>query len=279
MARRGEFDDDEGFFSVLTKRGRSGKGGGKAVVPMPPSMAKLLTGVAGLAVVATIAAISWATMSGDASRVDEETLPIMRADDSAYKIKPEEPGGMMVPNKDSTIFETLNEDGGKEKTVENLLEEPEAPMKKEDVFTAAEKEEESLVAAEPREPVWKSEDELTEEVTVKNDVPVTTEKIETAPAAIEPSAADLAPAPPAVAGGKSFVQFAAVKSDTDAKAKWKKLQSSYTFLGGMPLDVQKADLGAKGIFYRVRSGPMPLDQAQDLCSKVKAAKGDCLVIK
>ena len=115
--------DDESLLDVLIKR----KGG----VPMPPSMAKLLMMVAGLAVVATISAVAFATWPGDKSRVDEDTLPIMRAEDSAFKIQPEEPGGMVVPNKDSTIFETLNEEP-EEKTVENLLDEPEEPIKKEE---------------------------------------------------------------------------------------------------------------------------------------------------
>lgn len=240
---------------------------------MPPSMAKLLMMVAGLAVVATISAVAFATWPGDKSRVDEDTLPIMRAEDSPFKIQPEEPGGMVVPNKDSTIFETLNEEP-EEKTVENLLDEPEEPIKKEEVFAADDNEEDEiaqLVEEATAEPVQ----EVKPTPVVKKEEPKVEPKIE--PKKEEPK---VEPKPALeMTSGKSYVQFAAVKSDADAKAKWSKLQSQYSVLKTLALRVQKADLGAKGTFYRVQAGPMSLDQAQSVCSKVKDSKGDCLVIK
>ncbi len=264
---RDEFDDDEGFLESLLKR--------KNAVPMPPSMARLLMGVGGLAVVATIIAVTWATWPGDKSHVDEDSLPIMRADTSAYKIKPEEPGGMMVPNKDSTIFETLND----EKTdhgVENLLEETEQPVKKEEAFP---KEEEvssyKIVDDGADNAAVKKTEEKTQPAEVKTAVKETLKEVVKAPVKETPAKE----APVKVTSGKSYIQFAAVKSDADAKTKWAKLQGQYSDLKGLPLHVQKADLGAKGIFYRVQAGPMSLDQAQSLCAKIKAAKGDCLVVK
>jgi len=263
-SRADEFGE-ESLLDILIKR----SGG----VPMPPSMARLLLMVAGFAVIATIAAVAWATWPGDKSKTDEDTLPIMRAEESPFKIKPEEPGGMAVPNKDSTIFETLNEEP-EEKTVENLLEEPEVPVKKEEVFTDEEDDEVAQVAESVPQP---------EPAPVAKEEPV-------APIKVVEAKPEPAPAPVAVkketpkaevsmSSGKSYIQFAAVKSDADAKAKWSKLQSQYSVLQSLALRVQKADLGSKGTFYRVQAGPMSLDQAQSVCSKVKASKGDCLVIK
>jgi cell division protein FtsN len=44
--------------------------------------------------------------------------------------------------------------------------------------------------------------------------------------------------------------------------------------------VRRADLGAKGIYYRTMVGPFAsADEASDLCTKLKAAGGSCLVQK
>ncbi len=51
-------------------------------------------------------------------------------------------------------------------------------------------------------------------------------------------------------------------------------------LGDLTLAVQRADLGDRGIFYRVRSGPFPnRATAQDLCAQIEAAKLACLVVR
>ncbi|MDY0030125.1 MAG: SPOR domain-containing protein [Pseudobdellovibrionaceae bacterium] len=265
-SRADEFGE-ESLLDVLIKR----SGG----VPMPPSMARLLLMVAGFAVVATIAAVSWATWPSDKSKVDEETLPIMRAEESPFKIKPEEPGGMAVPNKDSTIFETLNEEP-EEKSVENLLEEPEVPVKKEEVFADDEDNEVAQVA----ESISQPEPTLVSKEEPVAPIKIVEEKPATAPAPVPVATKKEEPkAEISMSAGKSYVQFAAVKNDAEAKAKWSKLQSQYSVLKPLAMRVQKADLGSKGTFYRVQAGPMSLEQAQSVCEKVKSSKGDCLVIK
>ncbi len=51
-------------------------------------------------------------------------------------------------------------------------------------------------------------------------------------------------------------------------------------LGDLALNVQRADLGDRGIFYRIRSGPFPnRAAAQDMCAQIKAAKLACLVVR
>ena len=63
-------------------------------------------------------------------------VPVIRAETTPYKVDPEEPGGMEMPNKDSTIFSSLNSDPDKERGVENLLAETsvEEPMSRSELF-------------------------------------------------------------------------------------------------------------------------------------------------
>jgi cell division septation protein DedD len=86
---------------------------------------------------------------------------------------------------------------------------------------------------------------------------------------------------PALAAGDYFVQLASMKSDESARKEWARLQKAHAELfDDLALDVQRADLGDRGIFYRVRTGPFPnRATAQDMCAQIKAAKLDCLVTR
>jgi cell division septation protein DedD len=109
--------------------------------------------------------------------------------------------------------------------------------------------------------------------------------------AAPPPAANTAPppraaAPPrpapvvASAGGGFVVQVSSRRSEADAEAAYRNLQGKYTsVLNGQPHAVKRADLGAKGVFYRAVVGPYGTrDQAIQLCSSLKAAGGDCVVV-
>ncbi len=44
--------------------------------------------------------------------------------------------------------------------------------------------------------------------------------------------------------------------------------------------VDHTDLGDRGIFYRIRTGPFPnRATAQDMCAQIEAAKLACLVVR
>lgn len=294
MARRDEFDEDESFFdSILKKRGDQGH---------PGSLRRVLAVTAGLAVLGILGAVLWSTMSSD-SAPSSEAVPIIRADADPYKTSPSEPGGMAVPNKDSTIFETLKGQSTDQAKVENLFEDAEKPVRKEDVFTAKTSEEaapteaaKEVASKMPKMPAVTYEDTAESEATPPVDVkPVETasvpsiiEELKAKPkievkteAKTEEVAADkkVAAIQPA-AGGNFYVQMAAVKSEADAKAQWPKYQAQYSALSGLPLRVQKADLGAKGTYYRIQGGPVTEADARKLCSTINGQKsGACVVAK
>ena len=108
---RGDFDDEEGFFASLMNR--------KDNVPMPESMAKLLKGLIAAVVLLVVVLIAWAVWPNGGKNSDEN-VPIVRAETGDYKVEPEDKGGMIIPNKDSTIFETIDNAAPSEKKVESL---------------------------------------------------------------------------------------------------------------------------------------------------------------
>lgn len=94
------------------------------------------------------------------------------------------------------------------------------------------------------------------------------------------AAAAALPTVAAFADSGFFVQLASVKSEARARAAWAGLQRAHpVLLGDLELDLEKADLGARGTFYRVRTGPFPNKAtAEDMCWQIKSAKLDCLVV-
>jgi len=102
------------------------------------------------------------------------------------------------------------------------------------------------------------------------------------PAAPTRTATAPAPQPPvaAASGGQYVVQVAARKSQTDALAAFADLQQKYPSLLSdyRPL-IERADLGSKGVWYRLRVGPLnQKTSAATLCQKLKSAgMSSCLV--
>jgi len=77
------------------------------------------------------------------------------------------------------------------------------------------------------------------------------------------------------------VQIGAYKSQTDAATAWKAYNTKYAaLLLGYASDVQRADLGEKGTWYRLRiTGFGDHDAALALCDQLKRDGGDCFLQK
>lgn len=95
---------------------------------------------------------------------------------------------------------------------------------------------------------------------------------------VEPAAASAeeAVAQPAQKGWS--VQIASAVSENAAWSTWKKMQQKHKVLRGKEPVVVRADLGTKGIFYRVRLvGFEAQGAAQSACSKLKSGGVKCYV--
>src|SRR5262249_61831579 len=83
---------------------------------------------------------------------------------------------------------------------------------------------------------------------------------------------------PATQSGGVLVQISAQKSEEAAKSTYHDLQAKFpTILGSLDPNIQRADLGEKGIYYRVRVGPFTSADAQRICGDLKAAGGSCIL--
>ncbi|MDQ0315578.1 SPOR domain-containing protein [Amorphus orientalis] len=78
--------------------------------------------------------------------------------------------------------------------------------------------------------------------------------------------------------GPWAVQVSSQRSPEAAQATYRQLQSRFpSVLGGRQPSIQAADLGTRGTFYRVRLPVQSREAANQLCSELKAAGGDCFI--
>ena len=85
----------------------------------------------------------------------------------------------------------------------------------------------------------------------------------------------------AATSGKLYVQLLASRSQNDALDAWKRLQSKNgDLLGDLGSSVARADLGDRGVYYRLRAGPIASEaRAKSLCSALADRKVSCLIVR
>jgi hypothetical protein len=109
-----------------------------------------------------------------------------------------------------------------------------------------------------------------------------------APPASPPVTAQVAPRPQAAApaaavssavSGKAVLQIGAYETTEIANGAWAAFKARHSaVVGDLAQDIQRADLGAKGIWYRLRIGPFAdKASAATACEKLKAEGGTCFV--
>jgi len=82
----------------------------------------------------------------------------------------------------------------------------------------------------------------------------------------------------AVEAGGFVVQLSAQRSEAEAQAAFRTLQTKYAVLSGRDPLIRRKDLGEKGIFFAAQVGPFGVkSDADQLCETLKAAGGACFV--
>ncbi|CAA7623718.1 SPOR domain-containing protein [Magnetospirillum sp. UT-4] len=236
-------------------------------------------------------------------------IPVIKADERPIKIRPDDRGGMQVPNQDKLVYERM--DGESEAKVERLLPTPEQPAV-------------PLPAAAPPAPVGAARTEVLKPAPAPApapmppkmaeppmarpapQTPVTVQPAEPAPVKVTaapapqrpaampapamPAPAMPAPAMPATApapaakapppAGDWQIQLGALRSAPDADKEWGRIQKANAdLLGQLKSDVVRVELGDKGVFFRLRAGPLSEQAAKQLCTELKIRNQGCIVAR
>lgn len=221
-------------------------------------------------------------------------VPTIRRPQTAVKVKPENPGGMEIPNQDKDVYDIVEKKNVDNTVVENLLPTPEQP-KMPDIVPEVEELNENAdnldeIVTEVADEADDAEDtvaEATDEVPAKpvdlladtadnakvqanktlDEAVENAKKIEEeakaaaekakaeAKAAAEKAKAVANSAAQQVVGGKWQVQLVASGNRAAVEKTWTDLSGKYgAVIGGLSHEIQSADLGAKGAIYRLRAG-------------------------
>lgn len=259
--------------------------------------------VAGVAVIAFGAAVWYAYTLGARSGSPSD-VPVVAADPTPWKKRPEDPGGLKVANQDKAVFDRLEPQLAEPKE-ERLLPPPEEPMAPPPPIPTGGQ----LQADATSSPLAETGDTIPREgatsggeeaaavdgagaESATDQQPAAETAAAEAPAAETPSAetppaersrevASLPPTTraPAAAGGYR-IQLAALRSEPDARREWQRIQSANSdLLGNLSMNVERADLGDRGVFYRLQAGPLEDKALADLlCGKLKGRNLACLVV-
>ena len=214
--------------------------------------------------------------------------PIIKAQEGPSKIRPENPGGMKVPNQDKEVFSRL-ENGKSVGNVERLLPPPEKPMTPPVPPDALAPEDVAEVSPSAGGNGVSADGNLGGSL-----------KITSAPAGAR-EVKPLKMAPPALPAAKKTIvskskpkpklsartraywaQVASLRSRSAVNKNWVTLKQKYPdLLRNIGLSIQKVTLGGgRGTYYRMQAGPLASNaRATALCSSLNKRKQSCIVVR
>ena len=178
-------------------------------------------------------------------------VPLIRADTSPVKIKPDKVGGMAIPDRDDPIYAMRSNPN----QAEHILGPPETPLPR--------------PAAPPPAPP--------QVAAVQPPPAASAAQPALAPATPKPAPA----APPAAAGLPIKVQLASLRTPDEARDEWQRIKrENDDLLGKFSAVAVRADLGDRGIWYRVEVGPVgDRAAALRLCKALKDRNLGCQLVQ
>ena len=236
-----------------------------------------------LAAGAVIAALVWGF-----SRGSSRNAPLIEADARPIKIRPDNPGGLRVPNQDELIFDRNR--GARPATQGGLA--PEAERPRVDQLRAQLAERAAQEAARNAPPPSPAPAQ-----------PAASATPQAAPRGAPQASAPATPAPPAtnsalnapslpapvpataerfapVANGRAQVQLGALPSEAGARAEWDRLQKRVPeLLGNRRVSLAPFDREGQTPLYRIRTGGFAdAATARAFCEEMKTRSIPCMVI-
>lgn len=242
-------------------------------------------------------------------------VPVIKADDRPIKTRPDDRGGMQVPNQDKLVYERMDSAGEGEPKVERLLPQPEsakAPPKTISVPPlSAEPPPANIPPAvaqrpapippkpgEPPAPKTAPAAKVAAQPMEASPIPPAYQPVQeraAAPAqpehmapAVVAQAPRVAPPPAPVpattakapASGEFVVQLGAVRAADQADKEWARIQKANAdLLGALKSDIVRVELPGKGTFWRVRAAPLSEQAARQLCAELTARSQGCIVAR
>ncbi len=233
--------------------------------------------VLALLVLAMFAGFVWLAYSEGVARGRSEA-PVVTADAGPTRVAPQNPGGTAQPYKGFKVYEqpAPPDEDTAQNSAPAAAQSPKTPSAPPAAMTKAPE-----PTVKPPAPAAKvaAAAPKSAPAAVKSQARATeTPAAPAAPATAVPKPLNTAAAAPA---GSIVLQIGAYKSRADADTAWTIYKSKHTaLLAGYSPNIEQADLGDKGTWYRLRiAGFSSRDVALALCDRLKADGGSCFLGK
>jgi hypothetical protein len=262
--------------------------------------------------------IAWYGYKLHSKPVNSAELPVVKSDNNQVKVKPSDPGGMVVLNMDKTIYDNVSNKQNVHNTEEKIIPGPEEPVDRQALLSkmqnnieqeeAAKQQEEKLTeVAQLNNADVNKQDSITNTMNEPSAVPAAVELTPSNTAATNVKTIDLAESKSQqdhVAEAyqvvklkrkhkaikisdnrankdnvsKYKVQLASFRSQKEAKQEWEKIRSKNKMLAKYKPLIEKKEL-SKGTFYRLQIGLPKEQEARGLCKTLTNANQSCFVVK
>jgi outer membrane biosynthesis protein TonB len=201
-------------------------------------------------------------------------VPLIRADERPTKVKPERPGGMEIPDRDKLIYNPPRP------VVEHLLLPPEKPMPRPAPPPVTQAEAPPPAAAAPP---------AVSGPPTNAPAPAPAPAGRTQQQAASPgktgqansAAAKPAAVPSSAKGGGTRLQLGSVHGEDAARQEWERIKRrNADLIGNLAATPIRADLGDKGIYYRILTEPVADPAtAERICSDLKQRSIGCIIAR
>lgn len=233
-------------------------------------------------------------------------IPVIKSE-GPIKQRPDHPGGIDIPHQNETVFQQI--DSGMAKpagTVEHLL--PPPPVPQDGTGTTAQAVTQAVAPAPVAAPV--SPVAAVEPKPVEGKVEKLAAPAESTAAQMTPSAPPAAPAS-AVPDGKPepsvakaatkpaetgsipkemftgetsakdfYIQLGSFPDKKKADSEMVRIRKKFaSALTGVNLEVSRANIKGKGVFYRIQGGPYSDAGARSVCATLRSKKAPCIVVR
>jgi hypothetical protein len=203
---------------------------------------------------------------GDAASGD---VPLIRADERPTKVKPEQPGGMEIPDRDKLIYNPTR------KVVEHLLAPAEKPMPRPAPSPPSQTEaaRSSTGTMPPASGTPENPPAATQITQPQQQGAAPPSKAAQAPLRPSNSAAAQAPG--------TRLQLGSLRSEDAARQEWERIKRKNSdLLGSLSATPVRADLGDKGVYYRIQAGPIADPAAAErICGELKLRSIGCILAR
>lgn len=256
--------------------------------------------IGALAGLAMAGVVGWFVLAPRYQNAAPEDVPVITRPQTPVKIQPSDPGDVELASQERTVYDIIEKktetqeqdqvvvateqpDGNAiEKLAEAVADSDNAISQKDvESLTQNVKKIEQPVVIEkniPSEPVAEVKQQEEQKTAAANPAEVKNEtpKAESKPEVKEEPKKTIA----AAQKGNWQVQLMSSPNRAAVEKSWLMMSRKYKVLKNLPHEIESADLGAKGTFYRLKAGAFSSKaEAAAACSQIKSAGGSCFTAK